>query len=83
MAAKRHKVGRARRSPKQRLLGSIRSHAAAATSLRLRGLVAGAMRYEEDVEREIARAETAGWGDEAAAAEERGASEGRAHAAKQ
>jgi len=61
-------------------MGRIRRLKAAAVSLRLRGLIPGAMRYEEDLDRSVAIAEGKGWADAAMGAEERGEDEGRKHA---
>lgn len=53
------------RSPKQKLLGAIRRDQAAAALLRLDGKIAGAMRYEEELQRRCNQAEANGWADEA------------------
>ena len=72
----RHTVGRSRMTPKKRLLMRIRNHKSAATVLRLRGLIGGALRYEEELDRERRTAQTHGWSNDAADAEERGVVEG-------
>lgn len=76
---RRAKRGRAMspKSEKGRLMGQIRRHASAAAILRLRGLIPGAMRYEEDLDRAVSRAEAKGWADDAMSAEERGRHEGQ------
>ena len=72
--------GHMSKSPKARLMGRIRRAKAAAALLRLDGKIAGAMRYEEELDRFVHQAEMKGWADDAVDAEERGLHEAeRAH----
>jgi hypothetical protein len=71
----RHRYGHTRKSPKAKLMHTIQRTKAAAALLRLRGHINGALRYEEDLDRYIAAAESQGWADEASEAEEAGLNE--------
>jgi hypothetical protein len=68
----RNRYGHARKSPKAKLIRTIRRMKSAAVLLRLRGHINGAFRYEEDLDRYVATAESRGWADEASDAEEAG-----------
>ena len=59
-------------SSKQGLLGNIKRKATAGALLRLRGQIAGAQRYDEEVDNLASLAERKGWVDEAVEAEEAG-----------
>jgi hypothetical protein len=59
-------------STKVGLLGQIKRKATAGSLLRLRGQVAGAQRYDEEVDNLASLAERRGWGDDALEAEEAG-----------